>query len=347
MEQYWKTGTAALTSFKAQKNEILQIKFDSKYFYSCTRKGFKGWTLKSLVSGVNVRTNQSPCCFSVSMNQIYVGFEDGIIRAFIFSSKESKKKFEKHRGSVTCLEIFDNKFLFSGGEDQSVKLWGMETGNCERNYKGHKSAITCIYLQTSLETVVSGAEDGIILCWELKTGKTSTSFETGPNDPVKKVCLYRIQNNWVLAAAYPNKLVVWNFNDKNFIKQLDVNPTATSVYLDETKCLTGHEDGRILLWDLQDLNGEQPIRVFKEHQTNILSITADYDKFLSASFDGIIKIWNMSDPNLPLSKKHLERGKKKETNTRRSKKYVTANESSPLIDEPKTEQTRSKCCTII
>lgn len=37
--------------FKAQKNEILQIKFDSKYFYSCTRKGFKGWTLKSLVSG--------------------------------------------------------------------------------------------------------------------------------------------------------------------------------------------------------------------------------------------------------------------------------------------------------
>lgn len=56
------------------------------------------------------------------MNQIYVGFEDGIIRAFIFSSKESKKKFEKHRGSVTCLEIFDNKFLFSGGEDQSVKV---------------------------------------------------------------------------------------------------------------------------------------------------------------------------------------------------------------------------------
>lgn len=61
----------------------------------------------------------------------------------------------------------------------------------------------------------------------------------------------------------------------------------------------------------------------------------------------------MSDPNLPLSKKVKNRGRKTESAPRRTKKYVTATETSPLIDQQQSTSTQTTptpskgCCCII
>ncbi len=65
----------------------------------------------------------------------------------------------------------DGQTLASGGEDQMVKLWEVNTGQYLKTLQGHGNCVRSIVFSPDGQTIASGSEDGTIKLWDVKTGE--------------------------------------------------------------------------------------------------------------------------------------------------------------------------------
>ncbi|GJN69209.1 E3 ubiquitin ligase complex SCF subunit scon-2 [Purpureocillium lilacinum] len=78
------------------------------------------------------------------------------------------------------------KYMLTGGLDNTVRLWDIETGKCIRSMFGHVEGIWGLVGDTL--RVVTGANDSMTKIWEPRSGKCERSF-TGHAGPVTCVGL--------------------------------------------------------------------------------------------------------------------------------------------------------------
>ncbi|MCA2938734.1 MAG: WD40 repeat domain-containing protein, partial [Microcystis sp. M113S1] len=63
----------------------------------------------------------------------------------------------------------DGKTLVSGSDDNTIKLWNVETGQEIRTLKGHDSPVSSVNFSPDGKTLVSGSADKTIKLWNLGT----------------------------------------------------------------------------------------------------------------------------------------------------------------------------------
>ncbi|KAF4511514.1 hypothetical protein G6O67_003302 [Ophiocordyceps sinensis] len=78
------------------------------------------------------------------------------------------------------------RYMLTGGLDNTVRLWDVETGKCIRSMFGHVEGIWGLVGDTL--RVVTGANDSVTKIWEPRSGKCDGSF-TGHAGPVTCVGL--------------------------------------------------------------------------------------------------------------------------------------------------------------
>ncbi len=64
----------------------------------------------------------------------------------------------------------DNKFIVSGSEDITIRVWERESGSQLQEIKGHKNSITCVIISSDIKLIVSGSFDNSVRIWELESG---------------------------------------------------------------------------------------------------------------------------------------------------------------------------------
>jgi WD40 repeat protein len=65
--------------------------------------------------------------------------------------------------------------LVSGGDDQTVRLWNVETGEIITTLQGHTDRVWSVAFSCDNETLASGSNDGTIRLWQ-KASKTATKI---------------------------------------------------------------------------------------------------------------------------------------------------------------------------
>ncbi|MEZ6113114.1 MAG: WD40 repeat domain-containing protein [Pirellulaceae bacterium] len=65
----------------------------------------------------------------------------------------------------------DGKTLITGGHDQLVKLWDLETRELKQSLAGHKGGVTCGALDRSGQVLVTGSWDKSLCVWDLAKGE--------------------------------------------------------------------------------------------------------------------------------------------------------------------------------
>jgi U3 small nucleolar RNA-associated protein 12 len=92
---------------------------------------------------------------------------DNTVRVFYEDSCKLFLTLYGHKLPVMCLDIsYDSQVLVSGSADKTLKLWGLDFGDCHRSMIAHEDSVTCVRFQPQTHFFFSAGKDGTIKYWD-------------------------------------------------------------------------------------------------------------------------------------------------------------------------------------
>ena len=87
-----------------------------------------------------------------------------------------------HTKNVICLSLSpDGASLASGGYDDTIKLWDVQTGGIIKTLYGHSSAVCSVSISPDCTTIVSGSHDNTVRLWDIQTMECCRVMEQEEN----------------------------------------------------------------------------------------------------------------------------------------------------------------------
>lgn len=200
---------------------------------------------------------------------------------------------DAHYGSVRTVAYSpDGKFIASGSNDGTLKLWDTTTWNVVYT-REHERVVNDVAFSPNGKYIVSGSSDSTVRIWETATGKLLFTMQ-GPR-PVNAV-MYS-PNGMYIAAGYEdsdNKTRIWNAATGALILTVDSGRTWAIAY---------SPDGKYLAAATQESrSGKGGIKLYNTSDWGFTAIT-DKDsqdvvfspdgKYIIACSEGTVSIYKM------------------------------------------------------
>ena len=71
----------------------------------------------------------------------------------------------------------DGKYIVSGSDDKTIKIWDFKTAECLNTLEGHEDSVNSIAISSDGKYIVSGSGDKTIKIWDFKTGECLNTLE--------------------------------------------------------------------------------------------------------------------------------------------------------------------------
>ncbi|NXM80487.1 FBW10 protein, partial [Oenanthe oenanthe] len=189
-------------------------------------------------------------------------------------------------GPITALCLREDQgLLFSSTSfELSIRCWNIHSGACVRTFTGHYATITCLHCHE--EHMVSGAGDGMVKVWSLKSGKClRTLMHSSP------VWAVRMDGTHVVSGGHRGLVKVWSAETGALIKTLERHQgPVLCLSFDQWHLVTGSQDGYALGWSMLGNCRRCLIAFF--HPKEVLSLEFLYLRVISGCADGHIRIFS-------------------------------------------------------
>ena len=284
-----------------------------------------GWGICSRT----VTLNSKPLTLTCRRNIIVVGLKSGDIITLDGITGIQTAILFGHTDYVRSVAFSpDGTSLVSGSDDNTIKLWDVQTGGVVKTFHGHTQWVYSVSISSDCTTVASGSLDHTIRLWDIQTEECHHVIEQ--QNPVKHVRFSPTDPQYLISVSGHE---VWHWK----INGYQTNPAHTgsciSFSLDGTQFASCHEkdivvqntnsgeivvkfhmadskfdhccfspDGRLIataagqavhLWDTMSSH-LHPIKTFAGHTSNISSLAFSSPSFLiSSSGDNSIKFWEI------------------------------------------------------
>ncbi|XP_072497023.1 F-box and WD repeat domain containing protein 10B isoform X2 [Notamacropus eugenii] len=203
------------------------------------------------------------------------------IRYWDIESGLCTKLFHGHTGTITCLDLHENK-LVSGSKDCQVKVWDMNTGRCLKTFK-HKDPVMTAKISST--HIVSGCEQGLVKVWHLASA-TLVKIGLPPMEQVKGPGWYKMKGH----RRCIRKVHGLGIRRPRFKTLSGHEGPVKCLCFDEWHLLTGSSDGFVMGWSMVG-KYERCLMAFK-HPREVLCVAFLYLRVISGCADGKIRIYN-------------------------------------------------------
>jgi len=231
-----------------------------------------------------------------------------------------------HTGGVRSLAFSsDGTLLVSGSNDQTVKLWDVQTGGVVNTFHGHTNCVLSVSISVDCATIVSGSDDKIICLWDIQTRECQCVIEQ--QEQVDCVSFFSTDPHYLISIS-GGKVKQWDTDGHQITPMWEGSHHIFS--LDGTQCIscqgaavvvqnpdpgeiTGNKgpksccccspndklaalgvDTTIYIWDI---TGSDPylVETFIGHTDEITSLTfSSPSSLISSSDDKSVKFWQIS-----------------------------------------------------
>jgi U3 small nucleolar RNA-associated protein 12 len=100
---------------------------------------------------------------------------DATVRVYFKDSLKFFLQLYGHKLPVTCMDVADDSsMLATGSHDKTIKLWGLDFGDCHRSLLAHGDSVTALEFVPRTHCLFSASKDRT-LKWAV-----SASFEAPP-----------------------------------------------------------------------------------------------------------------------------------------------------------------------
>jgi WD40 repeat protein len=192
----------------------------------------------------------------------------------------------------------DGSTLVSGSEDNTVKVWNIESGTLLRSLEGHDSSVLTVAVSEDGRTVVSGSEDKTLRVWDLETGAPRMTL-AGHASSVDAVAISP-DGRTAISGSDDETVKVWSLEDGKLLLTLSghtgsVNAVAFSAGGREV--ISGSSDETIKVWDRES----GVLRHTLQGHTgsvNAIAVCSDGRTLVSGSNDHTLAVWDLETAEL-------------------------------------------------
>jgi serine/threonine protein kinase len=197
-----------------------------------------------------------------------------------------------HGDWVTSVAIApDGRWLVSGSNDKSVRVWDLSDGALLGTLRGHTVVVNSVAVSPDGQWIASASNDGTVRVWDVKTGETRHVLR-GYGHPLFSVA-FSPDARRVISAGRDRTIFVWEVVSGKRLLALeghkgDVNTVAFSP--DGQQIASSGADRTIRIWNAQtgvELNN------FGGHKDPVLSLaySADGQWLASGDAGGTTRVW--------------------------------------------------------
>jgi WD40 repeat protein/transcriptional regulator with XRE-family HTH domain len=189
--------------------------------------------------------------------------------------------------------------LASGSEDQTIRLWDTDTGECIAVLSGHTNWVRSIAFSPDGSLLASGSEDQTVRLWNVNTG-TCCQVLQGHTQRVRAVA-FSPQGNVLASGGDDGTIRLWNTGTwtwSHILEEQSSHVRALAFHPTKEILASGSEERTIRLWDtlsgtcLSTLRGHA-------HRISALTFAADGMVLASSSDDLTIRLWDCQDKTSP------------------------------------------------
>jgi len=111
---------------------------------------------------------------------------------------------------------------------------------------------------------------------------------------------YTDDGRWLVTTGEDATLKVWDATYHSLVRTIELDDgRATALDLFGTRALTGHANGKVVMWDLERA---QKIVTLQRNEASIWAVAfaGDANRVAAASHDGKVALWDAQQPSAPL-----------------------------------------------
>ncbi len=198
-----------------------------------------------------------------------------------------------HWDAVTALAVDpQGRWLCSGSDDRTLRLWDPDSGACLRTLEGHSGSVTALAVDPQGRWLCSGSDDRTLRLWDPDSGACLRTLE-GHSGPVRALAVDP-QGRWLCSGSDDRTLRLWDPDSGACLRTLEGHSGPVSALAVDPQgrwLCSGSDDRTLRLWDP---DSGACLRTLEGHSGPVTALAVDpQGRWLcSGSDDRTLRLWD-------------------------------------------------------
>ena len=206
-----------------------------------------------------------------------------------------------HTSIITTVVVStDSKFIISGSNDHTVRIWNFQSRQQEAILLGHSAPVTSLCITTDSKFIISASADRTLIKWSMLSRTLESvlegHFATINSVSVSKDCKY------IVSASNDATIRIWDFANNSQLAVLEghTSPVTCAAIINKNKSIISTSlDATIRGWDLLEHTSNFTIDIDIKYNAIInFVISSDELIMITIAKSKAIDLWNLRGAGL-------------------------------------------------